>query len=67
MTIKAQLLDTIEMIPERELSLLLEVARRFVPADIDDIATPDDLKAHEAAMRDYERGEAVSMDAIDWN
>lgn len=65
MTVKAQLLDTIEMIPETELPVLLEVARRFVP--VDDVATSDDLSAHDAAMMDYERGETVSIDEIDWN
>ena len=30
------------------------------------IATADDLKAHRLAMEEYERGETVSHDAIDW-
>ena len=67
MNVKAQLFQTIDMIPEADLSILLEVARRFVPVDIDDIATPDDLRAHEIAMQEYERGEAVSIDDIDWD
>ena len=67
MSVKAQLSQTIDMIPEADLSILLEVARRFVPVDIDDIATPDDLRAHEIAMQEYERGETVTMDGIDWD
>ena len=67
MSVKAQLFQTIDMIPEADLSILLEVARRFVPIDIDDIATPDDLLAHEIAMQEYENGEAVSFDEIDWD
>ena len=45
----------IDCLPEAEQSLLLEIARRFVP---DDVATPDDLdaiKAHAEA-----RGESVN-------
>ena len=67
MSVKTQLFQTIELIPEGDLPVLLEVARRFIPADIDDIATPDDMRAHEAAIQDYIRGEAISMDDIDWD
>ena len=56
MSIKAQLFQTIEQIPENDLHILLEVARRFVPFDTDDVATEDDLRAHEIAMREYARG-----------
>ena len=41
-------------------------SRCFVPFDSDDVASEDDLRAHETAMREYERGEAVSIDEIDW-
>ena len=43
------------------------IERRFVPVDIDDIATPDDIAAHELAMREYEAGELISHEDIDWS
>ncbi len=41
--------------------------KRFVPTNIDDIATPDDIAACEQAMREYRAGQTVSHDAIDWS
>lgn len=67
MNVRSQLFQVIEMIPEDELPILLAVALRFVSIDVDDIATPDDFRAHEIAMQEYARGEAVSMDDIDWD
>lgn len=60
-------MQLIDFVPEGELPILLEVVRRFVPFDIDDIATEDDLKAHRAAMEEYANGETVAHDAINWN
>ena len=51
-------------LPEEELLLLLEIARRFVP---DDLATPDDLAAIETARNEYAAGETLSHDAMDWD
>ena len=67
MTIKSQLLQMIDFIPEGELPIILEVVRRFVPADVDDIATDEDLKAHRIAMEEFEAGETISDDAINWD
>ena len=67
MTIKSQLLQMIDYVPEGELPIILEVVRRFVPVDVDDIATPDDLEAHRVAMEEYANGETVAHDAINWN
>ena len=67
MTVKAQILNMVERIPENELPVLLEVVKRFVPIDIEDIATPDDLAAHEIAMKEYASGETVSHNDIDWS
>lgn len=64
MPIKNQLLDVIDILPEAEQALLLEIARRFLP---DDIATPDDLEAHRVAMEEYAGGETVPHEAINWN
>lgn len=67
MTVKAQIFEMVDRIPDTELPIILEVVRRFVPVDIDDIATAEDLAAHRAAMKEYEAGETVSHEAIDWN
>ena len=67
MNVKSQLLEMLEFVPEGELPILLEVVRRFVPIDVDDIATIDDLSAHRVAMEEYAAGQTVSHDAIDWN
>ena len=67
MSVKNQLLEMIEFVPEGELPILLEVVRRFVPLDVDDIATEDDLKAHRIAMEEYANGETVPHDAVNWD
>lgn len=67
MSVKNQLLQMIEFVPEGELPILLEVVRRFVPVDVDDIATADDLEAHRIAMEEYANGETVSHDAVNWD
>lgn len=64
MPIKNQLLDVIDILPETEQALLLEIARRFLP---DDIATPDDLEAHKIAVKEYANGETVPHDAVNWD
>lgn len=51
--IKEQLMDVIDCLPKAEPLLLLEIARRFVP---DDAASPDDLRAIQAARAEYARG-----------
>lgn len=66
MTVKAQILNMVELVPENELPIILEVVKRFVP-DPDDIATPDDIAAHEQAMREYKAGLTVSHEDIDWS
>lgn len=67
MTVKGQLIQMIDFVPEGELPILLEVVRRFVPVDVDDIATADDLKAHRTAMEEYANGETVAHDDINWD
>ena len=62
--IKEQLVDMIDCLPETELSLLLEIVRRFVP---DDLATSDDLRAIQNARAEYAQGKAISHSAINWN
>lgn len=67
MPVKTQLLNMVELIPEEELPIILEVVRHFIPNNIDDIANSDDIVAHKTAMRDYTLGETVSHNDIDWN
>ncbi|MBO6303847.1 MAG: phosphoribosylaminoimidazolesuccinocarboxamide synthase [Selenomonadaceae bacterium] len=67
MTVKAQLLNMVEFVPEKELPIILEVVRHFVPSGIDDTASPDDIIAHKTAMQDYALGETISHNDIDWN
>ena len=62
--IRNQLLEIIDYMPMREQILLLEIAQRFVP---DDIATPDDLAAIKAARAEYQNGETISHEDINWN
>ena len=67
MSERAQVLEMVKLIPDRDMHILLEIVRRFVPVDIDDIATPDNIAAHEAAMKEYEAGELTSHEDIDWS
>ncbi len=62
--IREQLMGVIDCLPETEQSLLLEIARRFLP---DDVATPDDLEAIRKARAEYARGQTVSHEAIHWD
>ena len=62
--IREQLVEMIDCLPEKEQFLLLEIARRFVP---DDVATPDDLNAIDAARKEYASGETIGHNAINWN
>jgi len=67
MSVRSQLVEMIGFVPEGELPILLEVVRRFVPSNADDVATPDDLEAHRIAMGEYAAGQTVSHDAINWD
>lgn len=67
MSVKSQILQMVNLVPDNELPTLLEVVKHFVPIDMDDIATADDLAAHAAAMQEYTAGETVPHEAIDWD
>mgnify|MGYP001037456720 FL=1 len=62
--IREQLIGVIDCLPEQEQSLLLEIARRFLP---DDTATPDDLRDIQQARAEYVSGETVPHEAINWD
>lgn len=64
--IRKQLIQTIEMIPENLIPTMLEIATRFT-IDMDDLATPDDIAAHEEGMKEYYAGELISHEDIDWS
>lgn len=66
MNMRNQLIETIELIPDDLIPIMLEIARRFT-IDIDDIATPDDIKAYEIGMKEYLAGETISHEDIDWS
>ena len=59
-----QISEIVDCLPEAEQLLVLEIVKRFLP---DDIATPDDIAAIQAARAEYAHGETVTHDAIDWN
>jgi len=64
LSVKEQIKDLIDYVPESEQVVLLEVVKHFVA---DDIATPDDLAAIEEARREFENGETIPHEAIDWD
>ena len=63
---RVQLATMINAIPDHDIHLLLEVVKRFIPLDIDDIETPEDTAAHLQAMKEYAAGETISHADIDW-
>ena len=62
--VRNQLIEMIDCLQEEEQTLLLEIARRFVP---DDIATPDDIASIHEARAEYANGETISHDAVNWD
>ena len=67
MTVKSKLIQMIDFVPEGELPFILEVVRRCVPVDADDIATEDDMKAPSTAMEEYANGQTVAHEDINWD
>ena len=62
--VREQLNAMIDNLNERDQTLLLEIVSRFLP---DDVATPQDMEDIAQARREYESGETVSHDAINWD
>lgn len=58
-----KLTEMIDCLPEQEQLLVLEIVKRFLR---DDVATPDDLEAIEAARKEFSQKETVSHSAIQW-
>ncbi len=62
--VKEQAFEIFDLLSEQEQILVLELLKRLAP---DDVATPEDIAAHEAAMDDYKCGELVRHEDINWN
>ena len=64
-----QIVNMIDMLPEQEQDLAFELIKRLVLAWDPDYtkATPDEIADHETAILEYERGDIVRQEDIDWN
>lgn len=63
MTARAQMMSMVELIPEKEIPLIIEVLKRFISYEADDdIATPDDIIAIEEGEKEYMAGQTLSLD-----
>ena len=63
-SVKTQAFQVFDLLSEQEQALVYELMVRLVP---DDVATPDDIAAHAAAMEEYRRGETVAHEDINWD
>ncbi|MDR1574123.1 MAG: hypothetical protein LBS24_07415 [Clostridiales Family XIII bacterium] len=64
MTINQQIHSLIDLIPDADKRTILDVLKRFIP---DDVATPEDLATHEAAIAAFNRGECVRHEDMNWD
>jgi len=64
-----EIASMMNMLPENEQNLAYEVMRRMVLAWDPDFtkATPAEAASMKKSMAEYERGEVVKFDDIDWN
>ena len=64
-----EIASMMDMLPENEQNLAYEVMRRIIQAWDSDFtkATPAEAASMEKSMAEYERGEVVKMDDIDWD
>lgn len=63
MTARAQMMSMVELIPETEIPLIIEVLKRFISYEADDdIATPGDIIAIEEGEKEYMAGQTLSLD-----
>lgn len=63
-SMKQQAFKVFELLTEHEQNLVFELIKSLAP---DDLATSDDIAAHVAAMQDYQCGETIGHEDIDWN
>jgi len=62
-SVKKQAFEVFGMLSEQEQLLIFEIMKRLVP---DDIATLDDIAAHAEAMKEYQQGETINHEDINW-
>lgn len=63
MTARAQMMNMIELLPDTEIPLVIEVLKRFISYEVDDTtATPDDIRAIEEGEKEYAAGETISLE-----
>lgn len=66
MTTQAKIMEVVKLLPENDLKILLTVAQRLIPVDVDDIETADDVAAYETALEEYRNGEGIPLEHIAW-
>ena len=57
------IINILERLDEHDQVLILGIARRFASYDV---ASADDIAAHQKAIAEYERGEYTRMAREDW-
>ena len=62
--LKQQAFQVFDLLTEREQALVFELIQHLAP---DDVATPDDISNHLAAVEEYRRGETIREEDIDWD
>ena len=63
MTARAQMMNMVELLPDTEIPIVIEILKRFISyEENDDIVTADDILAIEQGEREYAAGETVSLD-----
>jgi len=67
MSVKAQIVELVNLVPDVDLPTLLEVVKHFVPAETDDVATKEDLMASKEALIEYVNGQTISHNDINWD
>ena len=62
--VRNRIVNMIDYLPEHEQRIIFEIVKRFMP---DDVATPEDLEDIKAANEEFERGEFVRHEDIEWD
>lgn|GEM_PF-1139114 len=56
-----------EYLDEHEQNLLFALMQKFMPADLENVASEDDLRDIALARKEFEEGTNPSWDEIDWS
>ena len=62
--VKQQAFRVFDSLTEHEQYLVFELIKSLAP---DDIATTEDIAAHQVAIEEYAHGETISHDDINWD